>query len=87
MVQGPSVSLDECYELVEEMKKMYAGEEDKDAVLGLRQWHENIYAAFDMREEHMAKLIRGEWPGQTVWARFMKKNFFSASSSPPPPQK
>ena len=58
---GPqcNVSLDECYELVEEMKKMYAGEEDKDAVLSLRMWHERIYGAFDMREEHMAKLIRG----------------------------
>lgn len=53
-------SLDECYELVEEMKKMYSGDEDRDTVLSLRQWHEDIYTTFDAREEHMAKLIRGE---------------------------
>lgn len=39
---------------------MYGGEEDKDAVLSLRQWQEDIYTAYDAREEHMAKLIRGE---------------------------
>lgn len=53
-------SLDECYELVEEVKKMYVTEEDKDAVLSLKQWHEDVFSTFEMREDHMAGLIRGE---------------------------
>ena len=52
-------SLDECLDLVDDMKKMYAGNEDANLALRMRRWQEDIFAAFKQRDNHMATLIRG----------------------------
>ena len=59
MPPAAQISLDECYDLVEDTKKMYAGTEDADQALRMRRWQDDVFAAFKQRDNHMATLIRG----------------------------
>lgn len=52
-------SLDECYELAHEMRKIFASGEDADTVVGLRRWQDDIFTAFNIREAHVSEVIRG----------------------------
>jgi hypothetical protein len=52
-------SLEECFELMEEMRRIYSTDEDAIKVAELKATRAHIAAACAAREAHMAELIKG----------------------------
>ena len=55
---APAETLEECYELLEEMRRIYSADEDAAKVKELRDARKQIAALCDGREAHMAELIQ-----------------------------
>jgi chromosome segregation ATPase len=55
---APAETLEECYELLEEMRRMYSTDEDAAAVKELRRKRKDIAQFCDQREAHMAEIIQ-----------------------------
>ena len=52
-------SLEECYELMEEMRRIYSSDEDAARMQELQAARKQISAACAQRESHMHELIKG----------------------------
>jgi hypothetical protein len=60
-------SLEECYELMEEMRRIYSSDEDVARMQELQAARQQISAACAAREAHMHELIKGATP--RAWRR------------------
>jgi hypothetical protein len=66
-------SLEECYELMEEMRRIYSSDEDVARMQELQAARQQISAACAAREAHMHELIKGATPLAWRWGARLRR--------------
>ena len=66
-MQAGTPSLEECFELMEEMRRIYSSDEDAARMQELQVARKQIAEACAQREAHMHELIKGALACAPVW--------------------